>query len=125
MSPLSLVLFYVESEVAHSCPTLCDPMDCSPPGSSTHGIFQARILEWVVISFSKRSSQPRDRTPVSHIVGRRFTVRATRETQEQMGLRINRKRSKHPQLRIKDCQIFKRRIQLCCLQDLILGCKWV
>ena len=44
--------------VAQSRPTLCDPMDCSPPGSSIHGILQARILEWVAISFSKGSSQP-------------------------------------------------------------------
>ena len=41
-----------ESEVAQSCPTLCNPMDCSPPGSSVHGIFQARVLEWVAIAFS-------------------------------------------------------------------------
>ena len=41
-----------ESEVAQLCPTLCDPMDCSPPGSSTHGIFQARVLEWGAIAFS-------------------------------------------------------------------------
>ena len=41
-----------ESEVAQSCPTLCDPMDCSLPGSSVHGIFQARVLEWGVIAFS-------------------------------------------------------------------------
>ena len=41
-----------ESEVAQSCPTLSDPMDCSPPGSSIHGIFQARVLEWVAIAFS-------------------------------------------------------------------------
>ena len=41
-----------ESEVARSCPTLCDPMDCSLPGSSTHGIFQARVLEWVAVAFS-------------------------------------------------------------------------
>ena len=68
-----------ESEVAQSCPTLCDPMDCSPPGSSVHGIFQARILELVAISFSRRSSRPRDWTQVSHIVGRRFTIWATRE----------------------------------------------
>ena len=40
------------TEVAQSCPTLCDPMDCSPPGSSVHGIFQAWILEWVAVSFS-------------------------------------------------------------------------
>ena len=45
-----------ESEVAHSCPTLCDPMDCSLPGSTIHGIFQARVLEWVAISFCRRSS---------------------------------------------------------------------
>ena len=68
-----------ESGVAQSCPTLCDPMDCSPPGSSVHGILQARILEWVAISFSRRSSQPRDRTRISRIVGRRFTIWATRE----------------------------------------------
>ena len=43
-------------EVAQSCLTLCDPMDCSPPGSSVHGILQARVLEWVVISFSRGSS---------------------------------------------------------------------
>ena len=49
-----------ESEVARSCPTLCDPGDCSLPGSSVHGIFQARVLEWVAISFSRGSSQPRD-----------------------------------------------------------------
>ena len=49
-----------ESELTQSCPTLCDPMDCSPLGSSVHGIFQARILEWVAISFSRGSFQPRD-----------------------------------------------------------------
>ena len=51
--------------VAQLCPTLCDPMDLSLPGSSVHGIFLIRILEWVVISFSRGSSQPRDRTDVS------------------------------------------------------------
>ena len=61
------------------CPTLCDPMDCSLPGSSVHGIFQARILEWVAISFSRGSSQPRDQTQVSHNAGRLFTIWATRE----------------------------------------------
>ena len=57
-----------------SCPTLCDPMDCSPPGSSVYGIFQARVLEWVAISFSRGSSQPRDRTQVPCTAGRHFTV---------------------------------------------------
>ena len=56
-NPKKLIL---ESEVAHSCPTFCDPMDCSLPGSSVHGIFQARILERVVIFFSRGSSRPRD-----------------------------------------------------------------
>ena len=46
--------------VAELCPTLCDPMDCSSPGSSVHGILQARILEWVAFPFSRGSSQPRD-----------------------------------------------------------------
>ena len=67
------------SEVTQLCPTLCDPMDCSLPGSSVHGISQARVLEWVAISFSRGPSRPRDRTQVSRIVGRRFTLWATRE----------------------------------------------
>jgi len=58
---------------------LCNPMDCSPPGSSIHGIFQARVLEWVVISFSRGSSWPRDQTQVSHIAGRHFTIWSTRK----------------------------------------------
>ena len=65
---------YKESEVAQSCPTLFDPMDCSLPGSSVHGIFQARVLEWIAISFSRGSSQPRVWTRVSHIVDRCFTI---------------------------------------------------
>ena len=60
--------------VPKSCLTLCDPMDCCPPGSSVHGILQARILEWVAISFSRGSSWPRVRTLVSCIVGRFFTT---------------------------------------------------
>jgi len=54
-------------------------MDYSLPGSSVHGIFQAIVLEWIAISFSRESSQPRDRTRVSHIIDRRFTIWATRE----------------------------------------------
>ena len=53
--------------VTHSCPTLCNPMDCSPLGSNVHWILQARILEWQAISFSRGSSQPRDLTHVSCI----------------------------------------------------------
>ena len=52
---------------AQSCPTLCDPMDCSPPGSSVYGILQTRILEWVAIPFSRGSSQPRDHASISSI----------------------------------------------------------
>ena len=61
------------------CPTLCNPMDWSSPGSSVHGILQARILEWVAIAFSRRSSWPSDQTQVSHIADRFFTIWATRE----------------------------------------------
>ena len=68
-----------ESEVTQSCLTLCDPMDCSLAGFSVHGTFQARILEWVAISFSRGSSRPRDRTWVSRLLGSRFTLWATRE----------------------------------------------
>ena len=60
--------------LAQSCPTLCDPVDRSPPGSSVRGILQARILEWVAISFSRGSSQPRDRTQDPRIGGRRFNL---------------------------------------------------
>ena len=62
------------SEVTQLCPTLCNPMDCSLPGSSVHGIFQAIVLEWIAISLSRGSSWPRDRTQVSRIVDRRLTV---------------------------------------------------
>ena len=68
-----------ESEVVQSSPTLCNPRDCSLPGFSVCGIFQARVLEWVAISFSRGSSWPRDWTQVSHIAGRLFTIWATRE----------------------------------------------
>ena len=83
-----------ESEVAQSCPTLSDPIDCSPPGFSVNGIFQARVLEWgaiasklsiikelawVAIAFSKGPSQPRNWTQVSCLAGRFFTIWATKE----------------------------------------------
>ena len=61
-----------ESEVAQSCPTLCDPIDCSLSGSCIHGIFQARVLEWIAISFPRGSSWPRNWTQVSHIAGRLY-----------------------------------------------------
>ena len=68
-----LVLSVLESEVALSCPTLCDHMDCSLPQSSVHGIFQARVLEWVAFSFSRGASEPRDWTQVSHTAGRFYS----------------------------------------------------
>ena len=71
---------------AQSCPTLCDPMDIGRPGSNVHEIFQARIMEWVTISFSRVSSQPRNRTSVSCvscIAGRSFTHWAIREAQTE------------------------------------------
>ena len=59
--------------VSKPCLTLCDPMDCSPLGSSVHGILQARILEWVAVSFSRASSRPRDWICISYISGGFFT----------------------------------------------------
>ena len=73
-----------ESEVTQSCLTLCNPMDCSLPGSSVHGIFQARVLEWVAISFSRGSSWSRDWTQPSRIIGKGFTLWATREVPSQL-----------------------------------------
>ena len=80
----------------------CDPMDCSLPGSSVHGILQERILKWVVISFSRGSSQPKNQTWVSCIAGRFFTDWATREAQL---LKMQR---------ISDATIL-RRIMCCCV----------
>ena len=65
---------YAEVLVAQSCPTLLDPMDRSPPGSSVRGILQARILQWVAFPFVRGSSRPRDQTQVSCIAGRFFPI---------------------------------------------------
>ena len=62
------------AKLLQSCLPLCDPMDCNPPGSSIHGIVQARILEWLAISFSRGSSQPRNQTQVSHTGSGFFTI---------------------------------------------------
>ena len=64
---------------AQSCLILCDPMDCSLPASSVHGILQARILEWIAIPFFRGSSWSRDQTQISCIAGKFFTIWATRE----------------------------------------------
>ena len=82
---LNRVMFFgcMDSKLLQSYPTLCNPMDSSPPSFSIHEILQARILEWAAIPFSRGSSWPRDGTPVSCIVGRCFTVWATREGQKE------------------------------------------
>ena len=77
--PLIYIYMVKESEVAQSYLTLSDPMDCSLPGSSVHGIFQTIVLEWIAISFSRGSSQIRDWTWVSLIVDGHFTIWATSE----------------------------------------------
>ena len=81
MSPALSGRFFTTqfSSVAQSCQTLCNSMDCSQPGSSVHGIFQIRIGEWIVISFFRWSSRPRNQTQISHIAGRLFTIWVTRE----------------------------------------------
>ena len=77
--PLQNKVFKPSQRCAQVVSTLCDPMDCSPPGSSVHGILQARILEGVAIPFSRGSSQPRDQTQVSNVsyTGRRFFTTST------------------------------------------------
>ena len=64
------------------CVAVCDPVDCSPPGSSDHGILQARRLDWVAMPSSRGSSQPRDRSQISSIADGFFTIWAPREAQE-------------------------------------------
>ena len=90
-----ILLILSEVTVAQLCLTLCDPVDCSPSASSAYGMVQARILEWVAISFARGSSQPRDRTQVSHIAGRRFNL-CTTERNIKMNI----------QLSLKYCQSF-------------------
>ena len=77
---ISTTLHVLCAKLLQSCPTLCDPMDCSPPGSSVHRILQARILEWVAMSFSRGSSWPRARTHISCVSCIiLFTTSTTRE----------------------------------------------
>ena len=71
------------------CLTLCNPMDYSPPGSSVHGILQARILEWVAVPFSRGSSWPSDWTWVSCITGRFFTIWATEKSHRKTFIPCN------------------------------------
>ena len=91
---LALLLFWLnwwgtnkckETNLMTPSPTLCDPKDYNPQGSSVHGILQARILEWVAIPFCRESSRPRDQTWVSQITGRFLTIWATRKAQNYIG----------------------------------------
>ena len=86
----------VHAQLLQSCPTLCNPMDCSLPGSSVRGILQARILEWVAMSFSRGFSQPRDWTCISWgscIAGRFFTTEPPRKPQSRYNLPAKRAKS--------------------------------
>ena len=80
-APILYMKVKVKVLVTQSCLTLCDSMHCSLPGSSVHGIFQAKILEWFAVSFSRGSSGPRGWTWVICTAGRFFTIWATREAQ--------------------------------------------
>ena len=82
----SFVTVLVLCLCAQSCLTLCNPMDYSPPGSSVRGILQTGILQWVAISFSRRSSQPRDQTCISCIAGR-FCITETPGNSSYINLR--------------------------------------
>ena len=69
-----LINWYMFAKSLQSCPTLCNPLDCSPPGSSVPGVLRARTLEWAAMPSSRGSFQSRDRTQVSHIAGKFFTI---------------------------------------------------
>ena len=84
-----LTMGKVKALVAQSYLTLCNPMDCSPPGSSVHGILQTRMLEWVAIPFCRGSFRPRGWTWVSLIAGSFSTVWATRENPSWLYLRAS------------------------------------
>ena len=79
MTRCECVYIHVKVKVLVTQLCLCDPMDCSPPGSSICGILQAGILEWIAMPFSKGCSQPRDQTWVSHMAGKFFSIWATRK----------------------------------------------
>ena len=96
-------IFYIFDENVHdilvypvcgqSCPTLCDPMDCSPPGFSAHRVLQARTLEWAVIPYSRRSSWLGDRTHIPYVscLGRFFSISTFQSKKEKKHLILGRK----------------------------------
>ena len=85
--------------VTQSCPTLCNPIDCSLPGSLSLGILQARILEWVAMPSSMGSSQSRNQTQVFHVAGRFFTVWTLREAHFNISACILKKGLHYPDFR--------------------------
>ena len=93
-------IFLSKVLVFQLCPTLCNPMDCSWPGSSVHRILWARIMEWVGILFSRGFSLPSDRTLVSHTAGRFFSVCVTREAPNSLSPNSNIKHKRMLQSQI-------------------------
>ena len=89
---------HVVGLVAKSCPTLCDPRDCSPQGSSVRGILHKKILEWVAIAFSRESSRPRDQSWVSYIAGRFFTELPGKDTHICENTKKEKKKKRQQQL---------------------------
>ena len=90
--------------VTKSCPTLCHPMDCSWPRSSVHGIFQARTLEWVAISLSRRSSQPRFKPESPALADRFFTAKLPSHIVNPLGVVGDLKKSWNPLVKRKSSQ---------------------
>ena len=84
--------------VTQPCLTLCDPLDCSPPGSSVHGILQARILGWVAIPVSRGTSWPKNQTQVPFIAGGFFTIWASRDAVDWLCPSINASLAMNDQL---------------------------
>ena len=102
---ISNIIFFslkeCESEVIQSCPTLCNLVDCSPPGSSVHEILQARLLKWVAISFSRGSSWPRDQTRVS-CTASSFFYRVCHQPHELSWARTAQLSSFWPRVRLRE-----------------------
>ena len=84
----------VKVSVAQSCPALCDPMDCSPPGTSVHGILQAIVLEWVAMPSSRGSYRPKDQTWVS-CVGRQILYHLSHQGSPEISLEISKFMNQH------------------------------
>ena len=99
--------------VTQSCLTLCDPMDCSPPGSPVQGVYQARILEWVAMPSSRGSSRPRDWNQVSHIAGGFFSYNLLEDKQATFLFNNNNSSLTKNLHGCLTCDVSK----ICCLED--------